>query len=74
MVELTKTEAKVYEKVLLGFNAREIGEIYKRHPQRVQKVMGRIYKKHNVHSVQQLLALRIRDLEDQLHKAGVNYD
>lgn len=74
MVKLTKTEAKVYEKVLLGFNAREIGEIYKRHPQRVQKVMGRIYKKHDVHSVQQLLALRIRDLEDQLHKAGVDYE
>lgn len=71
---LTKTEAKVYEKVLLGFNAREIGEIYKRHPQRVQKVMGKIYRKYNVHSVQQLLALRIRDLEDQLHKAGINYD
>jgi len=73
-VKLTKNEQKVYEKALLGFNAREIAVIYQRHPQRVQKVMCRIYKKFNVNCIQKLMALRICQLEDQLHSAGVEYD
>jgi DNA-binding CsgD family transcriptional regulator len=73
-IKLTKNEQKVYEKALLGFNAREIAEIFKRHPQRVQKVMGRIYKKYDVHSIQKLMALRIAELEDTLYKHGLDYD
>ena len=71
---LTPTEQKVYEKALLGFNAYEIGSIFKRHPQRVQKVMGRIYRKMGVHSIQKLMALRIKDLENQLHMHGIDYE
>lgn len=73
-VKLTKNEQKVYEKALLGFNAREIAEIFQRHPQRVQKVMGRIYKKYNVHSIQKLMALRIAELEDKLFKHCIDYE
>ena len=71
---LTKAERKVYDKAMLGFNPREIGKIYKRHPARVRKVLVSIYKKYNVHSIQQLMALRIANLEDQLHSAGIDYE
>jgi DNA-binding CsgD family transcriptional regulator len=71
MVKLTPTEQKVYEKALLGFNATEIAEIFSRHPQRIQKVMGRMYKKFGVHSIQKLMALRIAELEDKLYQHGL---
>lgn len=73
-VKLTPTEQKVYEKAMLGFNAIEMAEIFQRHPQRVQKVMGRIYKKFGVHSIQKLMALRIAELEDTMFKHGLDYE
>ena len=70
-IKLTKTEQKVYEKAMLGFNATEMAQIFQRHPQRIQKVMGRMYKKFGVHSIQKLMALRIAELEDTLYKHGL---
>ena len=71
---LTKNEQKIYEKALLGFNSTEMGEMFQRHPYRVQKVLGRVYKKKGVHSIQKLLALRIAELEDALHQHGIDYE
>lgn len=71
---LTKTEQKVYEKALLGFNAVEMAAMFQRHPYRVQKVLGKVYKKKGVHSIQKLMALRIAELEDTLYQHGIDYD
>ena len=71
---LTKDEKMVYEKAMLGFNAAEMSSIFKRSPDNIYKQLKKLYRKHDVHSIQQLMALRIRDLEDQLHSAGVDYD
>ena len=73
-VKLTPNETRVYEKAMLGFNARQIAEIFERHPQRVQKVMGKIYKKMGVHNIQTLMALRIAELEDKLYQHGLLND
>lgn len=73
-VKLTPTEQKVYEKALLGFNAAEMAEIFHRHPYRVQKVLGRVYKKKGVHGIQKLMALRISELEDKLFKHCIDYE
>jgi hypothetical protein len=51
-----------------------MGEMFKRHPYRVQKVLGKVYRKKGVHSIQKLLALRIAELEDTLYKNGIDYD
>lgn len=71
---LTKTEQKVYEKAMLGFNATEMAAMFQRHPQNIQKRMTRMYRKFGVNSIQKLMALRIAELENKLHANGIDYD
>lgn len=68
-IKLTKLEQKVHDHVMLGITPTDIAYKFGVMPNRIHKTLGRIYFKRKVSGVQQLMALRIKDLEDQLHMA-----
>ena len=74
MIKLTKREKTVYGKMIQGFSAPEIANIFGLHGKYVSKVLARIYQKYEVKSRHELLAARIEYLEDTLMKHGIDYE
>ena len=71
-IKLTKLEQVVNDRVMLGLTPTDIAHEFKVMPNRIHKTLGRVYCKRNVNGLQQLMALRIKDLENKL--VGINHD
>jgi len=72
--KLTKTEKLVSEKALLGFSRPEMAEIFGCETRQISRMMSNVYQKLGVRDRDQLMARRIAQLEDLLHKNGIDYD
>jgi len=72
--KLTKTEKLVSEKALLGFSRPEMAQIFCCETRQISRMMSNVYQKLGVRDRDQLMARRIAQLEDLLHKNGIDYD
>jgi len=72
--KLTKTEKLVYDKALLGFSRSEMAEIFGCEPNQISRMLSNVYQEFDVRDRDQLMARRIAQLEDLLHKNGIEYD
>jgi DNA-binding CsgD family transcriptional regulator len=72
--KLTRTEKLVSDKILLGFTRIELAEIFKCSVGQISRMMGQVYGKLGVSTRDEFMALRIANLEDLLHKNGIEYD
>ena len=72
--KLTKTEKLVSEKALLGFSRPQLAEIFGCEVRQISRMMSNVYQKLGVRDRDQLMARRIAQLEDLLHKNGIDYD
>ena len=73
-LKLTKLEQKVHDCVMLGISPTDIAREFEVMPNRIHKTLGRIYFKRNVNGLQQLMALRIKDLTNELLKYGIPHE
>ena len=62
MRKLTKRQQEIEDLLLLGYNPEKIGEILEKTPSAVNNLRTQIYKKRDVHSIAELLALRYKDI------------
>lgn len=70
-IKLTKTEQKIYDESLYGYDTKVMAEEFDVQPEQICRHMSSIYKKMGVSNRVELMAKHIMKLEHSLRMANI---